>query len=296
MTALPSVHGVLVVDKPAGLTSHDVVQRVRRRLGTREVGHAGTLDPMATGVLVVVVGEGTKLSTYLTAADKRYAAEVTFGRATDTLDADGTTTAEGPVPEDLEERLAAALSHERARTEQVPPVYSAIHQGGERAHAKARRGEEVILAPRTVRVLSLALDGYGAASHRAALTLHVSKGYYVRALARDLGTTLGVPSHLTALRREASGCFKVDAACPLTTADLASRLIPVRAAAALAIGEVQLTERGEADARAGRPVQPADLSAACEGPRAWVAPGGDLIAIGHLVEGVGRVLRGFRTR
>ena len=138
--------GVLVVDKPGGMTSHDVVARVRRLLGTRRVGHAGTLDPMATGVLVVLVGEATKLGPYLTADDKGYVADVAFGRATDTLDAEGTTTTSADVPPWLcdeiasreSPRLAAALAEELGRGSQVPPVFSAIHVDGRRSHDRAR--------------------------------------------------------------------------------------------------------------------------------------------------------------
>src|SRR4051812_37025552 len=137
------------------MTSHDVVAKMRRSLATREIGHAGTLDPMATGVLVLAIGEATKLVPYLTASDKEYEATVSLGVGTDTLDADGKETARENVPNDWRVSLDAALEEERKRTMQLPPVYSAIHAKGARAHELARRGEVVELDERPVRVLEL---------------------------------------------------------------------------------------------------------------------------------------------
>ena len=146
--------GIVVVDKPPAMTSHDVVAVLRKRLATRKVGHAGTLDPMATGVLVVMVGEATKLGPYLTAEDKRYEAEVTFGVGTDSFDADGEVIAEAPLPEawatEGEARLEEALRSEESRTQQLPPALSAIKVKGKSAHARVRAGEEVTLPPRPV--------------------------------------------------------------------------------------------------------------------------------------------------
>ena len=203
------VHGVVVLDKPRGPTSHDLVQIVRRAIGTHEVGHAGTLDPMATGVLVVAIGQATKLLGWLSAADKSYEARVAFGRATDTLDAEGETTGARACPAEIAAAcaraedggpLAAALAAERARTAQVPPAFSAIKVGGVSSHARARRGEEVLLAPREVRVLSLSPTAGSGDPPWLDLEMTVAKGYYVRALARDLGDALGTDAHLAALR------------------------------------------------------------------------------------------------
>src|SRR5690606_2789954 len=146
--------GVLVVDKPVGPTSHDIVAQARRWYGTRSVGHAGTLDPAASGVLVLMFGEAKKLSSYLTAQSKAYIADVCFGRATDSLDASGATIAEQPLPSDWPpaDELAAALEAERSRTAQLPPVVSAIKLGGRPAHRRVRAGESVELAPRPVQV------------------------------------------------------------------------------------------------------------------------------------------------
>jgi tRNA pseudouridine55 synthase len=285
--------GVLVVDKPGGMTSHDVVGSVRRLLGTRRVGHAGTLDPMATGVLVVLIGEATKLGPYLTADDKRYAAGVTFGRATDTLDAEGSTTATAEVPawlhEELREasprgRLQEAIAAEVARTEQVPPVYSAIHVDGRRSHDRARAGEDVELTPRPVAVREVRVVGTSAADPGVALRVEVSKGYYVRSLARDLGDRLGVPAHLSALRREASGSFTIADAVSLDAgaAALRAALIPIAEAAARALPVGRLTAEGAGRARQGQRLSEADFA---ELPpfaeaSAWLDLAGLLVAIG----------------
>lgn len=287
-----SPSGVLVVDKPSGMTSHDVVARVRRALRTREVGHAGTLDPMATGVLVVAIGEATKLVPYLTADDKAYVAEITFGRATDTLDAEGTTTREGEVPTDLEARLVEALALEEARTEQVPPAFSAIHVAGERAHVLARRGEVVDLPARAVAARALRLEAL--TGHTARVRVEVAKGYYVRALARDLGDRVGCPAHLSSLRRTRSGAFRVEDAARLD-GDLGAALVPLTDAAARALPVFTLTPNGVADARAGRPIASVNLAGAPPAEHAAFVADGVLVAIGQVEgDGRGRVIRGFR--
>jgi tRNA pseudouridine55 synthase len=273
------------------MTSHDVVARVRRVLGTRDVGHAGTLDPMATGVLVVAVGEATKLASYLTAADKEYEATITFGVATDTLDAAGRETARMEVPDGWLAALEEALDDERRRESQEPPAFSAIHVGGERAHAQARRGESPKLAARPVRVLSLVATG--TTERDAHLRLVVSKGYYVRALARDIAARLGTVGHLKALRRLRSGSFTLAEATELAALDVTTALTPVAQAAALVLPVATLTEAGVAHARAGRRVPLADLSTNAPLDHAWLAPDGTLVAIG-VIEVTGRVLRGFR--
>jgi len=239
----PSPCGVLVIDKPPGVTSHDVVKRVRHALHTRRVGHAGTLDPMATGVLVVMVGEATKLAPFLTADDKSYEAMVQLGRATDTLDAEGATTAEGELPswwhddEAAAVRLEAALEQERSRELQLPPVFSAIKVAGRSAHARVRAGEQVELEPRAVRVRTLQLLGRSAAQGSVRLRLAVGKGYYVRALARDLGEALETPAHLCELRRTASGAFELSDACSVD-ATLDQQLWTLEAATARAMPKV----------------------------------------------------------
>jgi tRNA pseudouridine55 synthase len=196
--------GVLVVDKPAGPTSHDVVAVARRALGTPKVGHTGTLDPMATGVLVLVVGRATRLARYLAGDVKSYDAQVTFGRTTDTYDALGTTTLEtGERPE--EAAVVAALAGFTGPFEQRPPAYSAKKVGGETAYKLARRDLPVALAPVAVVVHALTLGHY--ADGVATVTVRASAGFYVRSLAHDLGEALGTGAHLSALRRTEAGAF-----------------------------------------------------------------------------------------
>jgi tRNA pseudouridine55 synthase len=304
----PAPSGVLVIDKPRGPTSHDVVVRVRRALGTREVGHAGTLDPMATGVLVVAVGEATKLVPWLTAHHKEYEATIALGMETDSLDADGRETRRVPleagVIEALAEsrgpsvapRLRAALEAELARTAQVPPAFSAIQQDGERAHARARRGESVELAPRAVRVHRLELLACSQEPPWVAVRVEVDKGYYVRSLARDLAAALGTVGHLTALRRTRSGCFTLEEALPLDTPadEMAARVEDLARAAARALPVARLTEVGARDARHGRAVQAGDVDAPAAGACAWLDGRDALVAVGEVgADGRGRVLRGF---
>ncbi len=210
--------GILLVDKPSGMTSHDVVNRVRRAAGEKRVGHAGTLDPMATGLLVVLVGPATRLAPYLSAADKVYEARIVFGSETDTDDAQGTCTREAPVPADLldtqfaESRVTALLG----TREQVPPAYSAIKRDGVTAYAAARSGGPLELEARTIEVRTARLDKVlaGPPVSWDAL-LSVSKGTYIRAIARDLGRELGTAAHLGALRRIESGGLKVSDAVSL---------------------------------------------------------------------------------
>jgi tRNA pseudouridine55 synthase len=261
---------------------------------------------MATGVLVVAIGEATKLAPYLTAQDKRYEARIELGRETDTLDALGKVTAEAPVDASLIEALSrdpsghpllqAALVAERARTLQSPPAFSAIHTEGERAYDKARRGDVVTLADRPVRVHSLEVVGSGA-HPRPFLDIAVTadKGYYVRSLGRDLARALGTVGHLTSLRRLASGSFTVDEAVSMTepAESVRARLIPLEAAARRALPVVVLTGEGATRARVGKRVPASEMRGAEEGvTAAWLDEAGALVAVGVL-EGEGRVRRGF---
>jgi len=305
--------GILVVDKPTEMSSHDVVQRVRRLLGLRRVGHAGTLDPLASGVLVVMVGEATKLAPFLTAEDKTYQALVRLGVATTTLDAEGEITDRGELPEWFDDaqaraaRISAALELERVRTAQHPPRFSAIKVGGKAGYARARAGEQFELEPRLVQVHELKLGGVsfvqtaGGPQGRVAelsLSLRVSKGYYVRSLARDLGQHLGIPAHLGALRRLRSGAFCLEQAVSLTAtaAELGARLVTLEQAAGAALPVAVLSEQGATRARCGKPV-PADcfeLAPPPGVPSAWLTQDGRLVAIGQLdPQDAGRVLRGF---
>jgi len=290
--------GVLVVHKPRGPTSHDVVAQARRLLGTRAVGHAGTLDPMASGVLVLLVGEATKLSPYVTADSKVYRAIVAFGRSTHTLDAEGETTAEAPLPPGFPDPLAleAALQAERQRTEQVPPLVSALHVDGERAHRLARRGETPELPPRPVTLHRLELLRSGPDS--VTVELAVGKGYYVRSFARDLGETLGVPAHLAALERRSSGPYGLESAIAWPPA-ASPPLLSLAEAACRALPKAILTAEGTTRARQGKQLTDADFEspppAELAAPSAWLGPDGALVAIGvRGADGAFQVVRGFR--
>ncbi|PRP90582.1 tRNA pseudouridine synthase B [Enhygromyxa salina] len=204
--------GVLLVDKPAGPTSHDVVGWVRWALGERTVGHCGTLDPPASGLLVICVGEATKLVEHLTAVDKRYRARFVIGRSTTTADAEGEIVAEAAVPPDLEARALEALRGLIGPLELRPPAYSAVKIQGRRAHELARAGEDPALPPRSMAVHELVVEAHGrdGASLWIDAELTVAKGSYVRSLAEELGRRLGLPAHLGSLRRLACGPLGVD--------------------------------------------------------------------------------------
>ena len=213
-----SLSGVFLVDKPRGMTSHDVVARMRRVLREKKIGHAGTLDPMATGLLVVLVGEGTKLEPYLAKVDKTYEATLTFGRSTATFDADGETTEERPLDASLlrdQGRLRAAFDVERARAEQIPPAHSAIHVNGRRSYELARKGIEVELPARAVSIRALSAPVVDVEAGTVHLTLTVTKGYYVRSFARDVSLSLGTPLHLSFLRRTACSALSIEHATAL---------------------------------------------------------------------------------
>jgi len=214
---VPELDGILVVGKPTGPTSHDVVAIVRRLTGVRRVGHGGTLDPFAAGVLPVFLGHATRMVEYHLGDEKAYRAVVIFGAASTTDDRDGELTpSDGPPP--TQDSVDAALVAFRGAIEQVPPDYSAVHIGGRRAYELARHGKKPELKPRQVTIHELTLTGWDVAdADRPAATLEVrcSAGTYVRALARDMGAALGSGAYLGALTRTASGPFRLAAARPL---------------------------------------------------------------------------------
>jgi tRNA pseudouridine55 synthase len=225
--------GVLVVDKPQGPTSHDVVSLARRALGVSRIGHTGTLDPMATGVLPLVIGRATRLAQFLTASDKDYEATVAFGRATNTYDAMGavtTTSAERPTRDQIE----AALARFRGTFEQTPPAFSAKNIDGERSYDLARKAKagDAQLLPKAVTVTVRQLDLISFDGETAVLRMRVTAGFYVRSLAHDLGAALGMGAVLVGLRRTRSGEFGLDGAVPLADVlqsgreALAGRLLP----------------------------------------------------------------------
>jgi len=245
------IDGLLVIDKPAGLTSHDVVQRVRRWAKQRRVGHLGTLDPLATGVLPIALGEATKLSQLLTLGEKGYHGTIRLGVETATYDGEGEVTAssDGPWPD--RETVDKALERFRGEIMQTPPPYSAVKRGGEAAYRLARRGEAVELEPRPVTFHRLDLISYDPPDLE--IEVACSAGTYLRSLAHDLGGELGTFGHLSRLVRTRSGPFTLEQAVPLDDLDELdeSRLIPMAAATGLPTYEVDArTAR-----RVGRGVQ-----------------------------------------
>ena len=274
------VSGVLVVDKPIGMTSHDVVQIIRRGTGIRRAGHTGTLDPRASGVLVVLIGPAVRLSEYVSASDKRYQATIRLGSSTDTYDAEGVVTSSGSVEDITEEQFVDKLQNFVGEIEQVPPPYSAVKVQGRKAYEMAREGEEVELEPRKIQVYSLDLLEWD--SPEAVVDVFCSSGTYVRSLANDLGTALGCGAHLVGLRRTKSGRFTLRDAVPLrrlqesfTAGNWYKYLIP----AAEALGDWQSVEL-DADQveliRHGHRV-PADPGA--EGWARGISEQGDLVAL-----------------
>lgn len=207
------VSGVLVVDKPIGLTSHDVVQIIRKGSGIRRAGHTGTLDPRASGVLVVLIGPAVRLSEYVSASDKRYQATIRLGSTTNTFDAEGEITSSSPVEDLPEEEFDAILQQYVGEIQQIPPPYSAVKVKGRKAYEMARKGEEVKLEPRTINVYSLEVLEW--APPEAVIDVYCSSGTYVRSLANDLGESLGTGAHLIGLRRTKSGWFTLRDAVPL---------------------------------------------------------------------------------
>lgn len=248
--------GILLVDKPAGLTSHDVVARTRRALGTRKVGHAGTLDPMATGLLVIGVEGATRLLTYIVGADKTYEATIRLGQTTGTDDADGdilTRAPESAWASVTPERVSAGVSALTGAISQVPSSVSAIKVDGRRAYDRVRAGEEVVLAPRDVTVSRFDVidrrtgDGFMDLD----VVVDCSSGTYIRSLARDLGIDLGVGGHLTALRRTRVGDFDVADAADIDDLAEAELLTPA-AAAARVLDPLQVSTADARDLRHGK--------------------------------------------
>lgn len=210
----PSLHGYLVIDKPAGLTSFDVVARARRLLGEKRIGHAGTLDPAATGVLPLAVGAATKTLEFLTDASKTYLADVTFGVETDSHDIEGTVTRVADAGALTADQIDAALAGFRGSGEQIPPMHAAIKVGGQKLYDLARRGEEIPRAPRPATFFVLEMLEW--APPTATLLVDCSKGTYIRSLARDLGVALGTGAYLSNLVRLRSGPFHL---CEAITLD-----------------------------------------------------------------------------
>jgi tRNA pseudouridine55 synthase len=293
---------VLLVDKPAGPTSHAVVERVRRAFGAGKAGHAGTLDPAATGLLVVCADDAVKVQHWLAEGDKGYEATVAFGAATDTEDGEGEVVERGDAAGLAADPLAAALGRFVGVIDQLPPMYSAVRVGGRRLHQAARAGEQVERSVRRVAVHALSLvslSPVGADGLREArIEVHCGKGTYVRTLAADLGRALGVPAHLRALRRTSAGAFHVRDAIPLHEAELLSerdppalrgRALPL--AKALPFPPVTVGAEGVRWLVNGR-FLPAEGP---EGYRSVLGPGGDLVAVAQVRRGMLRPVRVFAS-
>jgi tRNA pseudouridine55 synthase len=295
---------LILVDKPEGPTSHDVVAMARRALNTRRVGHTGTLDRFASGLLVLCVGRATRLAEYLSGQDKRYVAEAHLGVTTDTLDPEGeiqSTTHDLSGVTDV--AIREALRELTGDIDQIPPQFSAKKVRGEAMHRKARRGEEVSLPPVRVRVHSLEL--LSVTLPRVRFEVHCASGTYVRAIARDLGTALGVGAHLTALRRTAVGAFDVRNAVPadrLGDPDAVRHALlePIDAIAHLPRVDVSPDAASRIGHGQGVPVEQAptrtvDHQSSGEGPLVAVSCDQDLIAVASFTDGVLRPRKVFAS-
>ena len=286
--------GVLPLDKPEGPTSHDMVARARKALGERRVGHTGTLDPFASGLLLLCVGKATRLAQFLTGLDKGYEAVARLGVRTDSEDRDGTVVSETDDWTGLDARAVdEALAPFRGEIRQVPPQFSAKKVGGEAMHRKARRGEHVPLEPRAVHIHELELLDVTLPHVR--FRVRCSSGTYVRSLARDLGEALGVGAHLTHLRRTSVGGFDVDGALPATALDQpaaveAAWISPLEALAHLP--RVRVDEAGATELGHGRVVQG---TGAADADTVAVSLGEELVAVGTVTEGVLKPRKVFRS-
>lgn len=278
--------GLLVVDKPAGCTSHDVVARCRRLARTRRVGHAGTLDPMATGVLVLGLGRATRLLTHLVLATKAYDATVLLGATTVTDDAEGEVLERRDAGGVTDEALAAAVAALTGAVEQVPSAVSAVKTGGVRSYARVWAGEDVVLAPRRVTVSRFQV--LARRGPEVDVRVEVSSGTYVRALARDLGARLGVGGHLTALRRTRVGSFTLADAHPLAALEetVDTAVLPLDAAVAAGFPQRRLSAEQARDLSYGRRLDPSGAA----GPVGAFAPDGSCVALVEDRDGAARPL------
>ena len=266
--------GIVVVDKPRDMTSHDVVARVRKLTGVRRVGHAGTLDPMATGVLVVGVGRATRLLGYLAANDKEYEATIRLGVSTTTDDAEGDVLEQRDASGVDDDALAASIRALTGTIEQVPAAVSAVKVGGVRAYKRVREGETVELAARQVTVA--AFDLLARRGDDIDVRVVCSTGTYVRALARDVGAALGVGAHLTALRRTRSGVFGVERAHSLDALAESLDVVPLREVVGAAFPRWDASEEEARRICLGQRLAPGGLPA---GPVGAFAPDGSVVAL-----------------
>jgi tRNA pseudouridine55 synthase len=289
--------GLVIVDKPGGLTSHDVVARIRRLAGTRRVGHAGTLDPMATGVLVVGVEKATRLLGYLALTEKQYDATIRLGQSTSTDDAEGELTKTAEAKDVPPEAINKAIAELTGEIQQVPPAVSAIKVGGQRAYKLTRAGSAPELKPRPVTVYEFTVTAIRPAGDGGLkdvdATVRCSSGTYIRALARDLGDKLGTGGHLTALRRTRVGDYGLEAAKTLDQLSGRFEVTPLAQAAAAAFGRRDLSaDEARRLAHGGRlPAGPPGTGT--PGPTAAFAPDGSLVALLAEQDGQARPLAVF---
>lgn len=278
--------GILVIDKPEGLTSHDVVNSVRRLAMTRKVGHAGTLDPFATGVLIVGVNQGTKLLPFLQIEEKEYEATVRLGVETDTLDRDGRILRETRCPSIGHEEMEKILASFVGKQSQIPPIYSAIKKEGVPLYKLARRGVEVEVQPREIEVYGITLRTLD--TPYVSFTVRSSSGTYVRSLARDIGTKIGCGGHLNSLRRTRSGSFCIDKAIPLSRLkEMGNKWVDqiVGLREALPLPEVMVDQSKAEMIRMGKELAVEDISSGAEvSGRFMLTCNKDLVAVAEVGE------------
>ena len=282
--------GLVIVDKPAGVTSHDVVSRVRRLAGTRKVGHAGTLDPMATGVLVLGVNRATRLLGHLTLTAKGYDATIRLGASTTTDDAEGEVVSNAPTGDLDEARIRPALAAMVGDIEQVPTAVSAIKVEGRRAYQRVRAGEDVELAARPVTIHALDVHEVRRVGELVEVDISVrcSSGTYVRAIARDVGAELGVGGHLGSLRRTSVGPFALDDARTLEQLADELTMLPIADAARASFPSRDLGVAQAGDVRHGR-----QIDAELDGLTALFAPDGEFLALYEPSRGTCRAVAVF---
>jgi tRNA pseudouridine55 synthase len=300
------LHGVLVVDKEGGPTSHDVVGHARRALGTRAIGHTGTLDPMATGVLVLLLGEATKLAGYLMANEKTYSTTLRLGVATDTLDAEGQVTEHRPVPRLDHAQVQAIAEGFLGEIDQVAPLASAIKVAGQVLHRALRKGKDIAAPIRHVRLDAIEVTNLR--DSEIDFSLRCGKGFYVRSLGRDIAEKLGTVGHLAALRRDRNGVFGVEQAVPFRmlreardnrelAAELRRRVLPIERALE-GFAQVTLSHDGVREARHGKPISLSNVLAqriGCEDIVVASDEAGTPIALVRREADALRVARGFRA-
>lgn len=270
--------GILLIDKPKGITSHGVISRLRKTLNTRRIGHAGTLDPLATGLLVVAVGPATRFLQYLDLEPKTYVATVKFGESTNTYDAEGEVTESHPVPQNLKQKIEENLPAFIGEITQLPPIFSAIKVQGKPLYDYARKGEDVEIKPRHLTIHNYTLDSL--TRDTATFTIVCSGGTYIRSLAHDLGGAIGCGAHITDLRRTGAGNFQIDQTIPLDSVT-AENIIPVKTALTH-LCQIHLNPGQIEHIRHGRSIilkEPISQPIA-----ALLTPDGNVVGIGNVLE------------